>query len=133
MSWNAKSLVLGAVLICAGVALWIARERKQPTVSYSRFLELVESGKVAGVVIASNAGPEATCRLKDGGAVRTVIPADSRGAMAAMEAQHVDIEIRNTSSGWRQLVNVVPFLVLFGLWVFLLRRVRKGPKPGSTG
>ena len=133
MSWNTKSLIVGAVLICFGAALWIARERRQPTVSYSQFLELVESGKVASAVIVSAGPGQVNGRLKDGGSVRTLIPADSRDAIAAMQAQRVDLEIRNASSGPSQLLKAVPFLVLLGMWVFLMWRLRNRPRRGSGG
>src|SRR5258708_7082932 len=97
--------------------LWmtIARQPSLNTLTYSRFLESVRTGQVAAVVVlGSNTGAiEAVCTLKNGNDARTILPADYRDAMTAMQDQRVDIEIRDSSSGsLRLFANATPFLLL---------------------
>lgn len=126
MNLKAKIVIACVVLLCCLSAFWIAStsRRKPPTFTYSQFLDQVREGKVAGVVIAaSNSGAaEATCRLKDGRALRTVLPSNYCLALKAMQDSLVDIEIRDASfTEPRRLVkNAAPFLVLLGVWAVLL-------------
>jgi ATP-dependent Zn protease len=100
--------------------------------TYSEFLERVQTGQIAGVtVMGGNSGAvEALCRLKDGNTVRTVLPRNYRDALIAMQEKLVDIEIRDASSGsLRLLLNATPFFLLVGVWVFLM--IRKFPQLAS--
>lgn len=116
------------VVICLVVALWIAAGsgRGEVALTYSQFLEQVRAGQVASaIIIAGNSGgAQATCRLKDGKTVRTVLPSDYRDAMAAMQDKLVNVEIRPASFG-----NAMPFFVLLAVWIFLiLLKFPNGPR-----
>ena len=127
---NSKAVaIICAVLICVAGILWMATgQRSLATVTYSQFLENVRTGQIGSVIVmGSNAGAiQAICRLKDGHAVRTVLPSDYRDAMVAMQDELVNVEIRDSSSGsYRLFINAAPFLLLLGVWIFLL--IRKSP------
>ena len=79
---------------------------------------------MTGNIMGSNSGAiQAICRLKDGNAERTVLPSDYRDAMVAMQDKLVNVEIRDSSSGPLHLVmNATPFLLLLGIWIFLVIR-----------
>lgn len=139
MKSNAKAVTIVAALICVAVFSWMTlnntRGQTQTKVTYSQFLQQVQAGQVASVVIepGSQANP-VICRLKDGNSVRTVLPSDYRDAIAAMQAKLVNIEIQDSASGWIPLlINATPFLLLLGFWIFMLGRLRNGPKRGSLG
>lgn len=130
MNSKAKIAIFCAVLICVAGVLWMATasQRSLATVTYSQFLERVRTGQIAGVIVmGSNSGAtQAICRLKDGNAVRTVLPSDYRDAMLAMQDKLVNVEIRDSSSGALQLfTNASPFLLLLGVWIVLV--IRKSP------
>ena len=136
MNSNAKSLILCVVLICLAVVVWMAvgNGRRQSKVTYSQFLQQVRAGKVTNVIIAAgNSGTsQLTCKLKDGTVVRTVLPSDYRDAIAAMQDGLVDIEIQESSWGWlARLSNAIPFLLLLGFWLFMMRRMQSGPGKGN--
>ena len=82
--------------------------------------------------MGSNSGAiQAICRLKDGNAVRTVLPSDYRDAMVAMQDKLlVNVEIKDSSSGSLQLlIKATPFLLLLGVWIFLvIRKFPNGPR-----
>lgn len=116
-----------AVLVGVACILWMAvvGGRSPTKLTYSQFLQQVRTGQVANVTIKdSNSGAaQATCRLKNGNAAVTVLPSDYRDAVAEMQDEAVNIEIRDSSSGpLRLLANVVPVLLLLGLWIFMMNR-----------
>jgi ATP-dependent Zn protease len=116
--------ILCAVVICLAGLLWMAAGSGggQSKLTYSQFLEQVRAGQVTSVtIIGSHSGvTPATCRLKDGNTVRTVLPSDYRDALAAMQDKLVDIEIQDASSGrLRFFTNATPFFLLLGVWVVL--------------
>ena len=137
---HAKSVaIICAVLICVAGALWVAttNQRSLTTLTYSKFLEKVRTGQIAGVIVMdSNSGAtEAICRLKDGNAARTVLPSDYKDALAAMQDKLVNVEIRHSSSGpLRLFINAAPFFVLLGVWIFLMiRKFPNGPRGSMMG
>lgn len=133
MNSKAKITIICAVLICVAGVLWMATtsQRSLTTLTYSQFLEKVRTGQIASVIVmGSDSGAiQAICRLKDGNAVRTVLPSDYRDAMVAMQDKLVNVEIRDSSSGpLRLFINATPFFLLLGVWIFLMiRKFPNGP------
>ena len=120
-----KAAILSALLLCLIAIIWVALTNRPPenALSYSQFLNRVREGQVASVIVFGNqSGPaRAECRLKDGTRLRSVLPGDYRDALAVMQAQAVDIEIRDSASEpVRLLLNATPFLLLLAVWVVLL-------------
>ena len=129
------AIIFCAVLICLAGVLWITSSRRGMTkLTYSQLLEQVRAGQVVSVIIiGSNSGAsQATCRLKGGDTVRTVLPSDYRDAMAAMQDKLVNIEIEDTSSGpLRPFINAGPFLALLCVWIYcFIRKFSNGPRQG---
>jgi ATP-dependent Zn protease len=125
-----KIAMICAVLMCAAGVFWLATasQRSLINLTYSQFLQEVRTGQVASViVVGSNSGAvQATCKLKEGKTVRTVLPSDYKDALVAMQDKLVNIEIRDSSSEpLRLFMNATPFLLLLGVWVFLM--IRKFP------
>ena len=122
-----KIAIICALVICLAGVLWMATgsQRGQTKLTYSQFLEQVRAGQVAGVIVfAGNSGAnQVDCRLKNGNTVRTVLPSDYRDAVMAMLDKQVNVEIQDSSSGpLRLLINATPFLLLLGVWIFLMMR-----------
>lgn len=137
MKSKARIAILSAMTLCLAGVLWMLAggARGRTKLTYTQFLEQVHAGQVVSVVIAgSNSGAiQATCRLKDGDTARTVLPPDYTAALAAMQDKLVNVEIQDSSSGpLRSFLNASPFLLLLGLWCFLLltrkfpNRLREG-------
>jgi ATP-dependent Zn protease len=135
---KAKIAIIWAVAICLAGILWTTGSRRGLTTStYSEFMEHVRAGRIARVtIIGGNSGAtQATCRLRDGNTVRTVLPSDYRDVMVAMQDKLVNIEIQDSSSGpLRPILNAAPFLLLLGAWSFLvIRKFPNGPRRGVLG
>lgn len=125
-----KAAILGAVLILAGIAVWMigAGHAGQATISYSQFIQQVRAGQVAKVeVAAGNPGASpATIHLKDGHVSRTILPSDYSAALALLEAQSANVEIQDAStSPTRLLLNATPFLLLLAVWFILMFNRRR--------
>jgi ATP-dependent Zn protease len=65
----------------------------------------------------------------------TVLPSDYKDALMTMQDKLVNVEIRDSSSGLLQLFsNATPFLLLLGVWIFLMiRKFPNGPRQGFLG
>ena len=116
------AIACGAIMLLAAMTWAVTtHQRSVTTYTYSHFLTLVRGGKLAGVVIFDNnsGAAAATCSLKDGNTGRTVLPANYKDALRAMQEQLVNIEIRGGSAEV-QLVKATPFLLLLALWIILL-------------
>jgi cell division protease FtsH len=125
---NSKRLLFFVVLVCVGATLWAVVQLTPNTMkaTYSQFLQQVESGQVSSaMIVASHTGPsQVNYGLRNGNKVQTVVPSDYRGVLEALQRKMVNIEIRDASSEWlRMLANATPFLVLLGLWFFMMRRL----------
>ncbi len=128
-------LILVAAVCLILFCMAAGREGGQAKLTYSQFLEQVQAGQVAGVVVMTgNSGPiHAVCRLKDGNTVRTILPYDYRDALLTMQDHRVDVEIEDASSAPRQpLRNATPFLLLLAVWILLIM-LRRTPPPRLTG
>jgi len=122
---SALIAVAAILLVCLAALPWIAGigSRSLPTATYSQFLDQVHDGRVASAVVGTrNSGAvETTYRLKNGEAVRTVLPWDYRDALDAMEDKLVNVEIRSSSAQPLQLfLNATPVFLLFVLWVVMI-------------
>ena len=137
MNSNVRRLIFFGVLIGVAVVWWMAVRNRpdEAHITYSQFLQQVRAGNVASVtIVSSNSGAsQATCRLKDGKIVRTVLPPDYRDALTTMQDKLVDIEIQQSSLWLPRLMNVTPFLLLLGFWVFMMRRMQNGRGLGKWG
>lgn len=129
MNLKAKRTVFYVILaIVAGLIWTITQQRPaQQSATYSRFLEQVQSGEVtSATVVAGHTGANRVrYQLKNGGEAQTVVPADYRNLLEILQQKMVNIEIRDASSEWlRIFANMSPFLLLLGVWIILMNRLR---------
>jgi ATP-dependent Zn protease len=132
MNTKAKSILFFVVLIGVAALLWVVVQNgpNPAKATYSQFLEQVQAGQVSkAIVVAAQTGANPVMySLKDGSQVHSVLPADYRDALEAMQRKMVNIEIRDASSQWiRVLANASPFLVLLGFWIFMMNRMKSTP------
>lgn len=124
-SKNIRIALLGAALLGALLLAWAvgARRGDDSTISYSQFLQQVEAGRVAEVIIAAdNSGADAaSVRLKDGTTARTVLPSHYSVALEAMQRGMVNVVIQDVSTKpTRLVINAAPFLILLAVWIFFM-------------
>jgi cell division protease FtsH len=130
MNSNVKTAVFWVILICVAVLLWIVvqtgKSRQEEPLTFTQFLNEVEAGKVKKVTIA---GSEVRGEYKDGSrGLRTNIPSNYPDIYKLLREKSVDVDIKETSSGnWVSiLINAVPFILLLGFWIFMMRQMQSG-------
>ncbi len=96
-------------------------------IAYSDFLDRARSGHIVQVTIGSEA---VSGKLKDGRPFRVYVPTGDTSYTQLLQANGVTITVepQSRSSLWPSLLTMMlPFLVLVGLWMLMLRQTQSGP------
>ena len=79
---------------------------------------------------------EVEFRYADGTKARAAYPVDQSAyeLQKLLESKHVLFDARRTSSSpwWSLLTSLLPFVLLFGFWIFLMRQVQRRKGWGRT-
>jgi cell division protease FtsH len=127
MNRTVKKALFWMVIIVAAYLSWrivvITTQGPLPAeISYSEFLSQVEAGNVVKVTIARS---QINGRFKDDSAFRLTVPVSQEGMLQTLHQKNVEIWIRDTDGGvFTLLCNLLPFLLLAGLWFFMIRQIR---------
>ncbi len=136
MKANKKSLVLwvlGGVLLAFVISGLQSNPGTQRTeVTYTEFLELVETGRVADVTIQ---GQSVSGTFDDGSAFRTFAPS---GADLVSQLSENGVSITAVPEPGPSILGtlisvLLPILLLVGLWLFMMRRMAGGGVGGVMG
>ena len=135
-----------ALLVFMGLALYWAwssitePETAGPRVTYTTFLELVEEDavervtlqgqRVNGVLTATRSLVTAAGDTVDATHLQSYVPAVEDSGLLELFRTHgieVDVLAPVESPGWRTtLLTFLPLLLLIGVWLFVMRRMRGG-------
>ncbi|GAA0289880.1 ATP-dependent zinc metalloprotease FtsH [Rhodovulum strictum] len=133
---NARQIAFWVVLFLLILALFNLFSGGQGamssrSVSYTEFLRSVESGEVSSVTLD---GERAVIRANDGTTVTTIIP---KGADITdrLLARNVDVraEPQEQSGILAYIGTLLPFIILIGIWLFLMNRMQGGGRGGAMG
>ncbi len=137
---NTRNLAFWVVLFMVLYALFQLFGNTQATtaatgVTYSEFVQQVDSGKVAKVELD---GENVTVWTKDGQKYSTIQP---RAAMQseALTNRLIDagVNVRvepQEQSGFLSAISLwLPFLLLIGVWIFFMNRMQGGGRGGAMG
>ncbi len=95
-------------------------------ISYSDFLDKARSGQITQVTVSDES---VSGQLKDGRSFRAYIPSGDSSYIDLLQSKGVTITVepRSRSSLWPNLLTtMLPFLVLVGLWMLMLRQAQSG-------
>ncbi|HXI11051.1 MAG TPA: ATP-dependent zinc metalloprotease FtsH [Thermoanaerobaculia bacterium] len=132
MNSTVKTALLWVVIIVLVFLLWSLFQTTKgatETISYSKFLDLTNSGQVEKVVIRGN---EIRGDLRAPGNAkkdfRTVAPPNNAGLIDLLYAKKVGIESeeQRDNSVITALVTWAPVIFLIGLWIFFMRQMQAG-------
>ena len=130
MNSNVKTGMLWVVAICLIVLMWVFVKRgntpKETAVSFTVFMNEVQEDRVKKVSITGN---ELRGEYRDSAAtMKTLIPSNYPALYDTLAKYKVDVDIKDvTSNQWVSiLVNAVPFVLLLGFWIFMLRQMQSG-------
>ena len=147
--WRA---VIASFLIFLFLILWTqyfaGKGPELYDISYSKFLEQLEAGNIKDVTIRKlvvtgvfikeisvplpSAGKVAT--VKD---FRTFLPSfQGEDLLAKLEEKHVVVTVlpeEERSLFWQLVLGVLPWVLIIGLWIFLMRRAQQQMQGGPGG
>ena len=123
---NTKNIAFWAVLFLLLVALFnvfnsgITSESSRE-VSFSEFLNQVDSGRVSSVKLD---GETIYVRNSDGTSYKVIQPIGT-DMMETLRKADVDVQaIKQEKSGFMATLSLwLPFIILIGVWVFLMNRM----------
>ncbi len=143
--------LLVALLVLWALQVFVLREPQPKVVPYSEFLTLLDEGRVKEVTLREDelvaalkpvttaAAPEAKNKAKpeeERISTSRLPKVDETALLEKFRAKNVEFSGRvEKTSWWSALLLgwVLPFLVLFGLWSFAMRRIGKSAGPLSVG
>jgi cell division protease FtsH len=129
MNSNVKTAIFWVVLVCVGVLLWTVVKtngaRTTQELSFTEFIELVNQGRVKEVTIS---GDEVRGTFKDRNELRTTILPGYSKLIDEMRDKGVNVKVKSANSGnWTAiLINIVPFILILGFWIFMMRQMQSG-------
>jgi cell division protease FtsH len=100
-------------------------------ISYSQLLRRIDSGEIRTAIFH---GPVIEARSTDGKTVTSTTPNNSDDLVKRLEARGADIQFKAPGglSLVGILVNMLPILLLIGVWIFFMRQMQGGAK-GAMG
>ena len=125
------------VMLVVIFALWFFLPTRSPStsLSYSKFVDDVQSSQVKTVQLATTAGGTTTGTLKDGKNFTVVIPVVSQELVNQLDSKGVQVTAAPASNGFG--TEVLIYLITFGLpillFVWFFRRLSKGAGAGIQG
>ena len=130
MNSTVKTAIFWVIMLCSAIFLWkvvqtdgAVRERQ---VSYSEFRQNVKNGQVDNVIISDR--NHVSAELIGGDKIKTTIPSDYPRIIELIEDSGATIEVEDSSTPtwFAVLINMSPFILLFGFWIFMMRQMQAG-------
>lgn len=135
MNQFSRSLMFWLILGVLFMTLWSVvndAKRQSVEISYSKFLADVESGKVTAVTIQ---GKEIKGKYDKSEESFLVIAPEHPDLIKELQDSKVEINVKkDEGQSWflLLLVNILPVLILVGLWVFFMRQMSSGAGKGMS-
>ncbi len=122
-------LIVIVVLVWLASQTLIPRSKNEPKMTYSEFIAAVGRGEVKDPVFNPNKR-EINAKLADGKKVKVHYPSDQSALELEkkLEQKKVNYDSKGTGSSpwWSILTSLLPFVLLFGFWIFLMNQVQGG-------
>ncbi len=130
MNSSVRNAVLWLIILCLVVLVWAVFKSNKPAGAQPQFSELVKEvkdGKVDSVTVNSGTG-EIHGKLKNGDEFRTTVPPAYNDFTTLLLDKGVALKVQTDNGGnWVSiLVNAIPFVLLLGFWIFMMRQMQSG-------
>ncbi len=132
---NARNIAFWVVLFLLILALFnlfngSGNTLQSRTASYSEFVDAVEDGSVSNVVIDGE-----RVRYKQGTEDFVTIRPDDAEVTQLLIDNNIEVSVKEQEqSGFQTfLLNLLPFLLLIGVWVYFMNRMQGGRGGGAMG
>ena len=133
---NLKSIAFWVILFALVVALFNVFSKNKSNISeqeipFSTFLDQADSGQVDAVVLD---GEKVYMRTADGNQYSTVMP-EGVDIISLLLGKEIQIEAKSQEpNGFISYVApLLPFVILIGVWFFLMNRMQGGGRGGAMG
>ena len=128
MNSTLKSLLFWMVLVVVVVLVWnlsTTFQKGDRTISFSDFIQWVDSGQVASVTIT---GSEVTGVTKMNENFRTYAPTQYDNLAGKLIDRNIAVTAKaEAASPWASLLySWAPILLMIGFWIFLMRQMQTG-------
>ncbi len=130
MNSSVRNIVLWAIILCLVVLVWaVFKSSKVPgaTPTFSELVKDIKDGKVDKIVLNSVTG-DVHGKYKNGDEFRSTVPHTYNDFTTLLIDKNVQITVEKDAGGnWVSiLVNAIPFVLLLGFWIFMMRQMQSG-------
>jgi cell division protease FtsH len=130
MNSSVRNAVLWLIILCLVVLVWAVFKSNKPPGAQPQFSELVKQvkdGKVDSVTVNSGTG-DIHGKYKNGDEFRTTVPPNYNDFTTLLLDKGVAFKVQMDNGGnWVSiLVNAIPFVLLLGFWIFMMRQMQSG-------
>ena len=126
MNSTVKSVVLWVVLIAAALVLWQmvklgGSSAKTEEINFTQFMSQAQSGNVTSVTITGD-DVQGTLHSPKDESFHTIIPSNYPDLYKILQDKGVAVNIKEPSNTlWvNLLINGLPILAIFALWIFMM-------------
>ncbi len=131
MNSNVRNAVLWLVVLCMVVLVWVAFRSSKPAGAQPTFSDLVQQikdGKVERVTINAVTGDIVGKYKGNGDEFRSTVPPTYDEITTLLLEHGVQTKVeKDNGGGWvNLLVQAVPFVLLLGFWIFMMRQMQSG-------
>jgi cell division protease FtsH len=122
-------LILIVLVVYLASSQFMGNNKNEDKVTYSEFINRVETGQIESAVFNPN---KRKLSFEDTGGKKGSVnyPSDQSAPKLEriMEANNVTFDSKGTgtSAWWSLLTGLLPFVLLFGFWIFLMNQVQGG-------
>ena len=130
MNSNVRNLVLWLVILCLVALVWAVVKTGKPQgvqPGFSALVQDVKAGKVEKITLNSVTG-DVHGKYKNGDEFTSTVPHTYNDFTTLLIDKGVAINVEKDAGGnWVSiLVNAIPFVLLVGFWVFMMRQMQSG-------
>jgi cell division protease FtsH len=130
MNSSVRNLVLWLVILCLVALVWAVVKTGKPEgvqPAFSQLVQDVKDGKVEKITLNSVTG-DVHGKMKNGDTFRSTIPHTYNDFTTLLIEKGVSIDVEKDAGGnWVSiLVNAIPFVLLVGFWVCMMRQMQSG-------
>ena len=120
-------VILGSIII---FQLFSGRSQQEEIVSYTNFVQLVKNGEVESGEISDKVFHGTY--IADRGKFKTVIPYIDQSMLEMWDEHGIAYEFKekNPSFFGYLITSILPWVILIGIWIFLMRRMQGGGPKG---
>ncbi|HLH38424.1 MAG TPA: ATP-dependent zinc metalloprotease FtsH [Bryobacteraceae bacterium] len=130
MNSSIRNAVLWLIILCLVVLVWAVFKGSKPPGAQPKFSDLVqqvEQGKVDSVTLNSATG-DISGKYKNGDEFHSVILTNYSDFTKELLDHGVAVKVeKDNGGGWVTLLaNSIPFVLLLGFWIFMMRQMQSG-------